>query len=245
MLSLAVLFLMSWSYVTPDGNTAKLPQVPILSYHNVPLTTEKPSAYFISEAQFEAQVKYLKENGYSSVLPDDLYNHYTVGKPLPSKPIMFTFDDTRKEHYKAVMPILEKYGYKGAFFIMTVAIGKKNYMTSDEIKIISDRGHCVGHHTYDHQNLKKLPQAEWIKQIDKPREKLEKITGKKIDYLAYPFGLCNEYSVKEIKKRGFKGAFQLSGKQDINEPLLTMRRIIVPGTWSGPRLVKEVLASFK
>lgn len=241
ILTFIMLTFISWGNV--DINVAS--QIPILSYHNVQTNPKKPSAYFISSVAFEKQIKHLKENGYHTVLPDDIYNHYTKGTTLPEKPIMLSFDDTRKEHFNIVAQILEKYGYKGTFFIMTVAIGKKNYMTRSEIKMLSNRGHCIGHHTWDHQDLRKLPIKEWNTQIDKPKKKLEEIIGKEVQYLAYPFGLCNDYAVTELKKRNFKGAFQLSGKQDKNDPLFSIRRLIVPGNWDGERLLKEISASFR
>ncbi len=235
ILTFIMLTFISWGNV--DINVAS--QIPILSYHNVQTNPKKPSAYFISSVAFEKQIKHLKENGYHTVLPDDIYNHYTKGTTLPEKPIMLSFDDTRKA------PLLEKYGFKGTFFIMTVAIGKKNYMTGAEIKMLSERGHCIGHHTWDHQDLRKLPIKEWNTQIDKPKKKLEEIIGKEVQYLAYPFGLCNDYAVTELKKRNFKGAFQLSGKQDKNDPLCSIRRRRVPGNWDGVRLLKEISASFR
>ena len=125
-----MLTFISWSNV--EINVAS--QIPILSYHNVQTNPKKPSAYFISSVAFEKQIKQLKENGYHTVLPDDIYNHYTKGTTLPEKPIMLSFDDTRKEHFNIVAQILEKYSYKGTFFIITVAIGKTYYMTRSEIK---------------------------------------------------------------------------------------------------------------
>ena len=245
VLPLIVCFFISWRNSNPGSKISVTYQVPVLSYHNVQTNPKKPSAYFISSASFEQQMKYLKDNGYNTVLPDDIYNHYTKGSKLPEKPIMLSFDDTRKEHFNIVAPILEKYGFKGTFFIMTVAIGKKNYMNTTDIKMLSDNGHCIGHHTYDHQDLRKLPIKEWNTQIDKPKVKLEKIIGKEVNYLAYPFGLCNDFAAKELKKRNFKGAFQLSGRQDKNNPFLTIRRLIVPGNWDGKRLIKEISVSFK
>ena len=245
VLPLIVVFFISWRIGNPGSKITETYQVPVLSYHNVQANPNKPSAYYISSAVFEKQIKYLKDNGYKTILPDDIYNYYISCTTLPEKPIMLSFDDTRKEHFNIVAPILEKYGFKGTFFIMTVAIGKKNYMTASDIKMLSDNGHCIGHHTYDHQDLRKLPIKEWNTQIDKPKIKLEKIIRKEVNYLAYPFGLCNDYAAKELKKRNFKGAFQLSGRQDKNNPLLTIRRLIVPGNWDGKRLIKEISVSFK
>ena len=58
------------------------------------------------------------------------------------------------------------------------------------------------------------------------------ITGTPIHYFAYPFGLWNPPALPELRKRGFIMAFQLADKMDRNDPLLTVRRIIVGGGWS-------------
>ncbi len=220
-------------------------EIPILSYHNIFEKDEKSGPYFISTEVLESQLRKLKESGYQSVLPEDIYSYYVVGKALPEKCVMFSFDDNRLDHYTLAAPLLEKYGYKGAFFIMTVTIGKKNYMKASNIKDLARRGHCIGHHTYDHQNLKKLPEKEWKKQIEDPKKKLEEIIGMNVCYLAYPFGLCNEYAAAELQKRGIYASFQLSGKRSDNVPHQFIRRLLVPGNWSAERLSKEMASTFK
>ena len=67
----------------------------------------------------------LSDSGYNTILPDQLYAYLNEGKPLPKKPIMLTFDDTVLDQFTVVNPTLKKYGYKAAYFIMTVSIGKK------------------------------------------------------------------------------------------------------------------------
>ena len=63
-------------------------------------------------------------------------------------------------------------------------------------------------------------------------------------YFAYPFGLWNEAAITEIKNRGYKLAFSLSTKRDTTEPLYTIRRILVPGTWSATGMLKAMRGSF-
>jgi peptidoglycan/xylan/chitin deacetylase (PgdA/CDA1 family) len=220
-------------------------EVIILSYHNVYVQKGKPGPYFISDKLFESHLKYFKENGYQSVLPEDIFNHVQGTKTLNSKSIMFSFDDTRKEHYSIVGPLLEKYGFKGAFFIMTVAIGKKNYMNKSEIRSLSDKGHCIALHTYDHQDLRTLPADQWKKQIDDPKKKLEEIIGVNVCYLAYPFGACNLYAAETLSKKGIYAAFQLAGKKYEKYPFHFIRRLMVSGTWSAERLNKEIRSFFK
>ena len=187
----------------------------------------------------------LADSGYHTILPDQLYDYLLFNKPLPQKPIMLTFDDTRLEHFTIAAPAMEKHGFKGVFFAMTIPIGKPNYMTADQIKELSDKGHVIGSHTWDHQNVKKLKAEDWVKQVDQPKERLEKITGKPVEYFAYPFGEWNEPAAVQIKKGQFKAAFQLTANRSETEPLSSIRRMIVPGSWSSPeKLLKWMKASF-
>jgi peptidoglycan/xylan/chitin deacetylase (PgdA/CDA1 family) len=244
------------------------PQVPILCYHNIKDVPGKTSPdYTISTAMFKAQIKMLSDSGYHSILPDQLYNYLTKGTALPSKPIMLTFDDSHAEHYTLAAPELEKYGFKGVFFVMTIPLNKPHYMTNDQVKGLSDRGHIVGIHTWDHQNVKKLAvgnpvvaklinvnkikdpsaqlEAVWNLELTKPKAKLEQITGKPIVYFAYPFGSWNYAAVDELKKGGVKAAFQLGDKIGDQAPLYTIRRILSEGNWSPVALSRMIHLAFK
>lgn len=227
-------------------------QVPILCYHQIrnwkaddgPMTKD----YTVETQNFKDQMKMLADSGYHTILPDQLYAYLNDGAKLPSKPIMLTFDDTVLDQFTTVNPTLKKYGFKAVYFIMTVSIGKKgkfvNYMSSDQIKQLSDEGNVIGSHTYDHKNFKKYTGKDWEEQLDKPTKKLEAITGKKIDYFAYPFGLWNSQGFPELKKRGFKMAFALADKRDEKDPLMCVRRIIASGHWSPKSLSNSIKNSF-
>ena len=127
---------------------------------------------------------------------------------------------------------------------MTVSLGRKNYMSREQVRELSDEGHTIGSHTWDHHNVKKYAGNDWVTQIEKPTRQLEAITGKPIRYFAYPFGLWNQAAIPELKKRGFRAAFQLNEKLDPVDPLYTLRRIIVPGTWNGATLNNWIRRDF-
>ena len=186
----------------------------------------------------------LADSGYNTILPDQLYNYLAYGAELPSKPIMLTFDDTKLDQYTIAYPELEKHGFKGVFFIMTVSLGRPNYMSKAQVKELSDKGHVIGSHTYDHQNVKKYKGDDWVTQIEKPTKTLTEITGKDIRYFAYPFGLWNKEAIPELKKRGFDAAFILAEKRDENDPLFTIRRIIASGYWNTKTLYNSIQNSF-
>jgi len=223
-------------------------QVPILCYHQIrawrAADSESIKDYVVAPETFKEHIKMLADSGYTSILPDQLYDYLSIGKVLPKKPVLITFDDTDEEQYTIAAPELKKYGFKGVFFIMTVSIGRPHYMTSDQIKSLSNAGHVIASHTWDHQNFKRYTAEDWITQVDKPTKHLEEITGKKITYFAYPFGLWNADGIPELKKRGFKAAFQLSAKRDEKEPLFTIRRNIASGKWNAKTLHRIMINNF-
>lgn len=220
------------------------PQVPILCYHRID-NSRKPDDYNVTVAEFKEQMKTLADSGYHTILPDQLYDYLTRGTALPPKPFMITFDDTRKEQFTVGAAEMQKYNFKGVFFVMTISINRPNYMTSEEIKQLSEGGHVIASHTLDHQNVKKLKtKEEWDRQLIKPSERIQAITGKPVTYFAYPFGLWNDTAVTHIKSYGFKAAFQLTDKRSVTEPLYTIRRTLVPGSWSTPNLLKRMRTMF-
>ena len=225
------------------------PEVPVLCYHQIREWRGNESRgvkdVVVPRAAFKSQLQLLADSGYQTVLPDDLYAYLTTGKPLPAKPIMLTYDDSDLDQYKIAAPEMKKHGFKGVFFIMTVSLGRSIYMNRAQVKELSDEGHVIALHTWDHKNVKKYADGDWETQIVKPVRQLEEITGKKIRYFAYPFGAWNKEAIPELKKYDIKAAFQLSAKRDSTEPLYTIRRMIVPGDWSATTMYRAMKRTFK
>jgi len=223
-------------------------QVPVLCYHHIrdakPRDSENMKSYSVSPSSFAAQMKALYDSGYSAVLPDQLYDYLVNNVELPAKPVMITFDDTDGEQFSIGATEMQKYGFKGVFFIMTVAINRPRYMTKEQIKNLSDSGHVIAAHTWDHHMVTKYQGTDWDIQFSNPKKQLEKITGKPLKYFAYPFGLWNQAAIPELKNKGYQMAFILSTKRDSTEPLHTIRRMIVPGTWSTNGMLNAMRTTF-
>jgi peptidoglycan/xylan/chitin deacetylase (PgdA/CDA1 family) len=187
----------------------------------------------------------LSDSGYTSILPDQLYDYLAYGIELPDKPVMITFDDNDGTQYSAANPILKEFGFKGVYFIMTVTIGRPRYMSKAQLKELSDDGNVIGSHTWDHHNVRQYKDEDWVIQVEKPSKVLEEITGKKVEYFAFPFGAWNEEALPQLEKRGMKASFILSTKRDPDKPMQTIRRIIGSGYWSGKTLYSAMLRTFE
>ena len=216
-------------------------EVPILCYHRI--EDGRNDIYSVSPAIFASHLQILADSGYNSVLPNELYDYLVHNAALPDKPFMISFDDSRTEHYTIAAPELEKRNFRGAFFIMTVTNNKKNYLTNDEIAELSDRGHSIGLHSWDHVMATQYSDSTiWEKQVYAPKKKLEDMIGKPIEYWAYPNGVYNKEAAEELDKH-FKMSFILLAKRDSVYPLQTIRRIIVPSD-SPQRLLRRIDSTY-
>lgn len=224
-------------------------QVPVLCYHHIrdpkPGQSESFRSYSVSPAQFAEQMKALHDSGYQTVLPNQLFNYLAYGDPLPPRPVMITFDDTDEEQFTIGAREMDKYGFKGVYFIMTISIGKPRYMSKEQIKELSQNGHAIESHTWDHKNVNKYDSSDFQKQLLNPRKTIEDITGKGAYYFAYPYGIWNQNAISLLKKADFKLAFNLSTKRDSTNPLFTVRRMIVPGTWSSKAMIPAMKKTFE
>jgi peptidoglycan/xylan/chitin deacetylase (PgdA/CDA1 family) len=218
--------------------------VPILCYHALRDTNKDDSdnqkTYSVAPANFASQIKALSDHGYKSITPAELENYWINQTPLPEKPIMITFDDGRAEQYSIGAEILEKYHFKGVFFIMTVTIGKPHYMNQTEIKTLSDMGHIIGCHSWDHHKVTDYKKNDWTLQLSKPKKQLEKITQKQVTCFAYPYGVFNRAAADSVKSHGFTSAYTVYGKADNRLPLFTLPRIIVKNSATTVDFLKRV-----
>jgi len=216
-------------------------QIPVLCYHKI--SDGAKSDYKVSPATFEAHMKILADSGYHSISPAQLYDYLVYNKTLPENPVMITFDDSRVEHALIAAPVMEKHGFRGVFFIMTITYNKKNYMTKEQIAGLAKAGHTIGLHSWDHTMVIKYKEAsDWQKQVVDPKKKLEAFVGKPVEYWAYPNGVFDNKGAEELSKY-FKLSFSLATKRDSLQPLQTVRRIIVPDC-TPQRLLKSMHQSF-
>lgn len=184
---------------TPSKGT----KIPILMYHSV---IDKPfgiESLHVRVKEFDNQMKYLKDNGYTPIN----FSQITSAQKIKN-PIIITFDDGYEDNYLYAYPILKKYNFKATIFIITGAIGKKNYLKKDEIlkmtNIIEFQPHTVNHKLLD-----RIPIKDAEREITKSSDEVEKLIGKKPYVFCYPVGKYN-VAVEKITKKQFKFAALMS-----------------------------------
>ena len=227
-----------WSEPCQVGtDQKKVFYLPVLMYHEfVPLDERGEGNIFdedyITPDEFENDLIWLKENGYTTITVADLIGFLEGEGTLPEKPILLTIDDGKYSVYKRAMPLLLKYGMKASLSVIGSEIdsatespdGRESlpdsFCTWDEIKAMHDSGaiEIVSHS----QNLHKFSQsgrhgadvsegetAEQYLPIAQTDAKLilgkiEQVTGEAVPALAYPYSIRSDESDKAWLASGYK-----------------------------------------
>ena len=92
--------------------------VPIVMYHSILKDYKRSGKYIITPATLEEDLKYIANNGYTTITMSDLISYVYEDTPLPEKPIILTFDDGHYNNLGYAVPLLEKYHMKAVISIV-------------------------------------------------------------------------------------------------------------------------------
>ena len=194
--------------------------VPVLSYYR--LSKNKPSKIAITQDDFKAQMKYLKDNGYHVITLDQLLGFLDYQEQIPEKSVAITFDDGWISVYDIALPILKEYGFPATIFIYTDFVGGGKAMSWNHIKELSQAGFDIQCQTKTHRNLAVLKNKESFREyfdslemeISYPKKLIETKLNKECNCLAYPYGKTNNLVIAMLKKHGYRAAFTVDNKSN-------------------------------
>ena len=222
---------------TPDGVPRRV-VLPILMYHHVGVP-DSGADYIrrdlsVTPARFEAQLRYLVERGYQPVTLTDLTMHLQVGRALPAKPVVLTFDDGFEDQYTNAYPLLKRYGFVGTFFVITRFADEERpeYMSWSEIELLHANGMEIGSHSYTHPSLAGKSYDYLVWQVLGSREAIEARTQDSVRFFSYPSGQYDQLTIDVLRSAGYWGAVTVeAGSLQSAEAPFEMKRIRVRGTY--------------
>lgn len=205
-------------------------KIPGVMYHGVLKDPTRLGKYVITPMQFEEDIKYLKEKGYTGVFISDLIAYVEKGTPLPEKPILITFDDGYYNNYLYAYPILKKYNTKAVFSLIGKyseqysETGEENayytHITWEQAREMADSGlvelqnHSYDLHSLEHRKGARKLSNESIEDyqrmlygdLQKTDTLIYENTGYKPTAFTYPFGYISSESIMVLEEMGYKAS---------------------------------------
>ncbi len=219
---LYLILMISVMFFSSTVFSANTTQIPILCYHNLNPTV--PGSMSLTPQKFESQIQWLKDNGFQVISLKEAVQ-YLEGKrdSIPAKPVVITADDGWESVYVYMYPIIKKYQIPVTLFIYpgTISDGK-HAMTWQQLTELQNTGlFDIQSHTYWHPNFKqmrkKLSPDAYDKFTDnelvKSKKVLEEKMNKKIDYLAWPFGIYDKFLEAKAADAGYEMAFTIDARK--------------------------------
>ena len=201
----------------------------ILMYHSV---GENGAFFTVKPDDFKRQLLYLKAN-YSVILLSELIKKIKKGESVENY-VCITFDDGYLDNFGRAFPLFKELDLPSTIFMPTGFIDKSmtgggvsmRLMSEANIKEMSESGFVeFMPHTDNHKILTEISEKEAIKEIESSYEKLQKLTGKEANILAYPKGKFNDKIISYLKNNDWLGAVTV--KEGLNKPnsnIFTLKR---------------------
>ncbi|HET8797137.1 MAG TPA: polysaccharide deacetylase family protein [Thermoanaerobaculia bacterium] len=212
----------------------------ILCYHIV----EAPAAprMHIDRETFRQHLRYIEMTGYNVIPLHHVYEYVTgARKSLPKNAVVLTFDDGWRSTYTEAFPELQKRGFPFTVFIYPNIIGKTaNALTWAQIREMAEAGVDIQSHALTHpyltrrhhRSMSDTKYAEWLrKELGESKRILEKETGRKVQFLAYPYGDYDDKLAEAVEETGYEAALTCDfGRVRKGSNPLKMRRVVIDDT---------------
>ncbi len=192
---------------------------------------------------FKEHIEIIKNSNFNFHDPNNFDPQFSV--PKLKKEILITIDDAFESFYLEAWPFLKENKIPFILFVSTEPVGKRGYMTWEQIKEIEsyDFG-FIGHHSHSHDYLIDVSIAEFILDIENSNEIFFNKLGYVPSLFSYPFG---EYSklMKDYISKNFKYAFgQHSGVIDLNKDKFELPRFPINEKYGELKRFKSIINYF-
>ncbi len=243
-----------------------------LMYHNVVrpeavLTDLSPSItrYFVSEAQFAAQLELLAAHARVITL-DDVLAAVNVGQrssqqshdnrllasmssaeqATPRHAVHLTFDDGWLGSFDVAGPLLTARGMEATVFVTTAFIGTPRFATAHDLRQAAQSGHFrIGAHGVTHRLLGELSAAAAADELQTSRRKLEDLLGQPVTTCALPGGSGDSRTLQLARDAGYEAVFTSQvGLNVTNRQGTTVRRAAILSTTDNRVLQNWVTGSY-
>jgi len=195
-------------YVIPPGRPEIT--VPILMYHYVRYYNDPNDRVgndlSVGPNAFQAQMDFLKANGYHPIDFRDLRAYLHGEQVLPSRPVILTFDDGYADFYTTAYPVLAQHDFKAVSYVVPGFLGHGGYMTPGQVLELDRNGIQIASHTWSHRDLVTLPPDQLNAELTSSRAYLEQLLGHPVVDFCYPAGRFDPAVEQAVTAAGYQSA---------------------------------------
>lgn len=134
------------------------------------------------------------------------------------KNVLITFDDGGESAYREAADLLEKYGWRGHFFVATNFIGTAAFLKKPQIAELHRRGHIIGSHSASHPTrMANCSREEMLAEWRTSCETLADIIGEKVKTASVPGGYFSRAVAETASQSGIEFLFNSEPVENVKK----------------------------
>ena len=244
---------------TVEAAPAGIPasQIPVLAYHSIMPTqyyhpVNVPNRYVLLDEVFHDQMKYLSDNGFTTLTAAQLIDFLYNNTALPEKPVVLTFDDGYVDNYFFAAPIMRRFGFVGMVFLITETVAEETpvmvhypaqFTSFAAIQTASDVFEHGSHTHSMHRAVDGVPPLV-TQSVENIRADIRQSFDLPISFIpgfAYPHGRSSNNAITALREEGVRFAFttQEGYSERDTDPFL-LPRFSVMSDWTMEQFIEIV-----
>ncbi|MBD8047211.1 MULTISPECIES: polysaccharide deacetylase family protein [Clostridium] len=213
--------------------------VPILYYHSIQKNGE--NELMMNPELFRSQIQWLKDNNYTSLTLEELYNYIKFNTPVPEKSVVITLDDGYVDNYTNAMPIINEFDFDATIFMVSDFINNPNFLTENQLKELEKNKITIESHTVNHLNLANISREKQKEELEESKKHLGSLLNKSVDYIAYPYGSYTDDTKDIAVETGYKMGFSTnSGWASGNSDLFSIPRVYMSDFYDMNEFIRRM-----
>jgi len=188
----------------------------------------------VSPEDFEAQMRWLVAYRYHTITQRQLFDALELGRRLPPRPVLITFDDGYRDVYGKAMPILARLRLRATEYVITDRISgpDPSFLTWGYLRKLERHGVEIGSHTVHHLELTGLSDSAAMAELVESRRALESQLGHPVQWFSYPAGAFDAHAAQLVRRAGYVLAVTTTpgADQDARQPLELHRYEVLDST---------------
>jgi len=161
--------------------------------------------YVLSRAPFEQHLDYLARRSVPVCSLAECRTASFCESDGALVPAVLTFDDGDVSCYTTTAPILERFGFRGEFFVVTEWIDRPGFLTRTQLCELAARGHRIQSHSRTHPLLTELDTAAIDEEVMLSKRELEAMVGARVEYFSIPNGAYDARVLDAARRAGYVG----------------------------------------
>ena len=159
---------------------------------------------------FEAHLQFLKDNNFTVTTLGDALERMESSSDNTARFVVITIDDGYRSFKENGWPLLQRFGFPATLFVNTESVGRRDYLTWDDLRQLRKEGVEIGNHSHTHPHFVNYSGEELNtlleNEITLSQNLFEEQLNFKPELFAYPYGENTRRIREFLKEKGFRAA---------------------------------------